>query len=89
MNLNLSVGTTGSHPTFAGAYTHLGNRQIAQIGVSVPILDWGKRKGNYIQAKADYDLTVNKTEREEREFNEKVRILAENFLDQQELAKNL
>ena len=30
---------------------------------------------------------MNKTEREEREFDEKVRILAENFLDQQELAK--
>ncbi len=87
VNLNLSVGTTGSHPTFAGAYTNLDNRQIAQISVSVPILDWGKRKGDYIQAKADYDLTVNKTEREEREFNEKVRILAENFLDQQELVK--
>ncbi|MCD8318299.1 MAG: TolC family protein [Paraprevotella sp.] len=87
VNLNLSVGTTGSHPTLGGAYTHLGNRQIAQIGISVPILDWGKRKGNYIQAKADYDLTVSKTEREEREFNEKVRILAEDFLDQQKLAK--
>lgn len=87
VNLNLSVGTTGSHPTFSGAYTHLGSRQVAQIGISVPILDWGKRRGNYIQAKSDYDLTVNKTEREEREFNEKVRRLAENFLDQQELAK--
>ncbi len=88
VTLNLSVGTTGSHPTFAGAYTHLGNRQVARIGISVPILDWGgKRKGNYIQAKADYELTVNKTEREEREFNEKVRMLAEDFLDQQELAR--
>lgn len=87
VNLNLSVGTTGSHPTFARTYTHLDNRQVAQIGISIPILDWGKRKGNYIQAKADYELTVNKTEREKREFDEKVRILAENFLDQQELAK--
>lgn len=87
VSLNLSVGTTGSHPTFAGAYTHLGNRQVAQIGISVPILDWGKRKGNHIQAKGDYELAVSKTEREEREFNEKVRILAENFLDQQTLAK--
>ena len=87
INLNLSVGTTGSHPTFAGAYTNLGSRQIAQIGISIPILDWGQRKGEYEQAKSDYDLEKARIEREEDEFNEQVRVLAEDFIAQQELVR--
>ncbi len=87
INLNLSVGTTGSHPTFAGAYTNLGSRQIAQIGISIPILDWGQRKGDYEQAKSDYDLEKERIEREEDEFNEQVRVLAEDFIAQQELVR--
>ena len=87
ISLNLSVGTTGSHPTFAGAYTNLGSRQIAQVGVSIPILDWGKRRGDYEQAKSDYDLEKDRIEREEDEFNEQVRVLAEDFIAQQELVR--
>ena len=87
ISLNLSVGTTGSHPTFAGAYTNLGSRQIAQIGISIPILDWGQRKGNYLQAKSDYELEKDRIEREEDEFNEQVRVLAADFIAQQELVK--
>ncbi len=87
ISLNLSVGTTGSHPTFAGAYTNLGSRQIAQIGLSIPILDWGKRRGNYEQAKSDYALEQDRVKREEDEFNEQVRVLARDFIAQQELVE--
>ena len=77
VNLYLSIGATGSDRSFAGSYTNLMNRQIAEIGISIPILDWGKRKGNYVQAKSDYELTKVRIEREEDQFDEKVRILAE------------
>lgn len=87
ISVNLSIGTTGSHPTFAGAYGNLGNRQIAQIGLSIPILDWGKRKGNYEQAKSDYNLEQERIRREEDEFNEQVRALTEDFISQQELVE--
>ena len=86
INLNISIGTTGSHRTLAGAYTNLGNMQIAEIGISIPILDWGKRRGKYIQAESDLALVRDKISREESEFNEKVRVLTENFIDQQKLA---
>ena len=85
VSLYVSVGATGSDRDLAGAYTHLMNRQIARIGVSIPILDWGKRRGNYEQAKSDYALEEAKVEREEDEFNESVRALAADFVDQQHL----
>lgn len=87
VNLYISVGATGSHPSLSGAYNNLENRQIAEIGISIPILDWGKRKGKYVQAKADYDLVKERIVREEDQFDEKVRILAEDFIDQQQLVK--
>ena len=87
VNLYLSIGATGSDRSFAGSYTNLMNRQIAEIGISIPILDWGKRKGNYVQAKSDYELTKVRIEREEDQFNEKVRILAEDFIDQQQFVR--
>ena len=70
VNLYLSIGATGSDRSFAGSYTNLMNRQIAEIGISIPILDWGKRKGNYVQAKSDYELTKVRIEREEDQFDE-------------------
>ena len=39
------------------------------------------------QAKADYDLVKEQIGREEDQFDEKVRILAEDFIDQQQLVK--
>ena len=87
VNLYLSIGATGSDRSLVSSYTSLMNRQIAEIGISIPILDWGKRKGNYVQAKSDYELAKVKIEREEDQFDEKVRILAEDFIDQQQFVR--
>lgn len=87
VNLYVSVGATGSDRTFLGSYNRLMNRQIAQVGITIPILDWGKRRGNFEQAKSDYALEEDKVEREESDFNEKVRALAADFIDQQRLTE--
>lgn len=40
-----------------------------------------------MQAKSDYELTKVKIEREEDQFDEQVRILAEDFIDQQQFVR--
>ena len=45
INLFAQVGFTGTDQTFAGAYHPLKDNQIVEVGVKIPILDWGKRRG--------------------------------------------
>ena len=45
IDLFASVGYTGQNRDFTSAYKDLLDNQIVQVGVKVPILDWGKRRG--------------------------------------------
>ena len=87
VQLYLSVGNTGSDRNFFNSYTRLQNRQIAEVGISIPILDWGKRKGQLELAKSQYDLTRDRIAREEQDFRESVRALTEDIYDQPELLR--
>lgn len=75
----VSVGNTGSDYGFTDSYSNLQNRQIAQIGISIPILDWGKRRGKYELAKSQYSLVENRIAREEAEFDENLKNLVDNI----------
>lgn len=87
VELNLSIGNTGSDRNFFKSYTHLQNRQIAQIGINIPILDWGKRKGQYELAKSQYSLVKDRVERDGQDFKETVRSLIDNIFDQPKLVQ--
>ena len=43
IDLFASVGYTGQNHEFSSAYRDLLDNQIVQVGVKIPILDWGKR----------------------------------------------
>ena len=45
IDLFASVGYTGQNHEFSSAYRDLLDNQIVQVGVKIPILDWGKRRG--------------------------------------------
>lgn len=85
VQLYVSVGNTGSDHNFFDSYTNLQNRQIAEIGISIPILDWGRRKGNLELAKSKYSLVEARVAREENDFKESVRLLITNIVNQPRL----
>lgn len=45
INLFLQVGYTGTDINMGSAYSRLKGNQLAQVGFSIPLLDWGRRRG--------------------------------------------
>lgn len=85
VQLYVSIGNTGSDHNLFDSYSNLQNRQIAEIGISIPILDWGRRKGNLELARSKYSLTEATVAREENDFRESVRSLIANIINQPKL----
>ena len=45
ISLRASVGYTGADHTFGNAYRDLKDNQVVEVGISIPLIDWGKRRG--------------------------------------------
>ena len=45
VTLSAQVGFTATDPRLGETYRNLRDKQVVQVGLSLPILDWGKRKG--------------------------------------------
>ena len=67
---------------FAGAYNHLLDNQIVQVGVKIPLLDWGKRRGKVRVAKSNRDVVLSKIRQEQINFNQDIFLLVEHFNNQ-------
>lgn len=82
INLNVSVGLTGTNERFKEAYQNLGNNQVLELGLSIPILDWGKRKAKVKVAESDKLVIEAQLEQEKIRFDQDIFILVENFNNQ-------
>jgi outer membrane protein TolC len=82
VNLQVSVGYTGKDRVSEEAYRHLTGNQVVQIGVSVPILDWGKRRGKVKVAESNREVVLSRTKQEQMNFNQDIFLLVENFNNQ-------
>ena len=56
LNINAQFGLTNSAPTFGGAFSGLQDQESIQMGVSIPIADWGRSKAQREIAKSTLDL---------------------------------
>ena len=82
INLFASVGYTGKDMTFDKAYDNLRGNQIVEVGISVPVLDWGKRKGKVKVAESNREVILSRTKQEQMNFNQNIFLLVENFNNQ-------
>lgn len=82
IDLFASVGYTGQNRDFKASYEDLLDNQIVQIGVKIPILDWGKRRGQVKVAKSNRDVVLSKIRQEQMDFNQDIFLLVENFNNQ-------
>ena len=87
IDLFASVGYTGQDRDLTSAYKGLLDNQIVQVGVKVPILDWGKRRGKVRVAKSNREVVLSRIRQEQINFNQNIFLLVENFNNQaQQLA---
>ena len=82
INLFASVGYTGKGDRFKAAYNPLLDNQVVEVGFSIPILDWGKRKGQVRVAESNRDVVLSQIKKDEMDFNQNIYLLVENFNNQ-------
>ena len=82
INLFASVGYTGKGDRFKAAYNPLLDNQVVEVGFSIPILDWGKRKGQVRVAESNRDVVFSQIKKDEMDFNQNIYLLVENFNNQ-------
>lgn len=84
ISLFAQIGYTGTGRDFHGAYDPLNDNQVVQVGMSIPILDWGKRRGRVKVAESNQELVRSRLRKERAEFSENLYILVERFNNQHE-----
>ncbi len=82
INLFASVGYTGQDQLFNSAYGNLMNNQVVQVGLKVPILDWGKRKGRVKVAESNREVIASRLKQEQINFSQDIFLLVENYNNQ-------
>lgn len=82
INLFASVGYSGKDKTLGTAYQNLNNNNVVEVGLAIPILDWGKRKGKVKVAESNRQVTLSKIRQEQLNFNQNIFLLVENFNNQ-------
>lgn len=82
INLFAQIGFTGTDATAAGAYRALRANQVVEVGVAIPILDWGRRKGRVRTAQSQAALVHDRVRKEQQDFRQNLFVLVEQFNNQ-------
>ncbi|MDR1182469.1 MAG: TolC family protein [Bacteroidales bacterium] len=78
-NLHAQLGLSQTSENFRTAYKDPLNQQYAQIGISIPILDWGQGKGRVKVAESNRRLTEIQLEQERISFEQSILRLVRQF----------
>lgn len=82
VNVYVSVGYTGQDRRWRGAYSPLNEHQRVEVGMSIPLLDWGRRKGRLRMAENNRQTLRSQLEQEEKTFEQNLFILVEQLNNQ-------
>lgn len=82
IELFASVGYTGKDQAMKGAYRDLMDNQIVEVGVTIPLLDWGKRKGQVKVAESNREVVLSRIRQEQMNFNQNIYLWVERFNNQ-------
>lgn len=83
ITLFAQVGYTGTADRFNLAYDRLKDNQVVEVGFRIPILDWGKRRGQVKVAESNREVVESRLRQEIMNFNQDIFILVERFNNQQ------
>ena len=82
ITLFAQVGFTGTDQNFKGAYDPLKDNQVVEVGFRIPLLDWGKRRGQVKVAQSNREVVQSRLRQESMDFNQNLFILVEQFNNQ-------
>ena len=82
ITLFAQVGFTGTGERFQHAYDPLKDNQVVEVGFKVPLLDWGKRRGQVKVAQSNREVVQSRLRQEAMDFNQNLFILVEQFNNQ-------
>lgn len=84
-NFNASVGFNQVAPTFSEAYRHPLRQDLVSFSVSIPLVDWGVRKGRVNMAQNDLNVAEISARQEELTVEEDVIMTVSDYNIQQRL----
>ena len=84
INLYAQLGYTGTGENMSSAYRNLLSNEVIQVGITVPLLDWGKRKGQRKMAESNRDIIQGQLRQQSQDFRQNIFILTEQFNNQAE-----
>lgn len=84
INLFAQIGYTGAAADFSSAYSRLRSNQLVEVGFSIPLVDWGKRRGKVKTAESNRRVTESRLRMESMNFNQELFVLVERFCNQQQ-----
>lgn len=84
VSLYAQVGLTGVGDSPREAYSPLKDNQVVQIGVNIPLIDWGKRRGQVKVAESNREVVYNSLRKEATDFRQNLFVLVERFNNQQQ-----
>ena len=82
ITLFAQLGYTGTDHNFHSSYQGLKGNQVVEVGVSIPLVDWGRRKGQVKVAESNRRLVESQVRRETMNFNQNLFILGERYGNQ-------
>ncbi len=84
INLYAQLGYTGSADNLNAAYRNLLSNEVVSVGITVPLLDWGKRKGQRRMAESNREIVQGQLRQQSQDFRQDIFILTEQFNNQAE-----
>lgn len=84
IRLFAQIGFTGTAEVFRSSYDPLKDNQVAEIGIKIPLLDWGKRRGQVRMAESNREVTESRLRQESMNFSQNLFILVGRFNNQQQ-----
>ena len=84
ISLYAQLGYTGTADNLRGAYRDLLSNEVVQVGVTIPLLDWGKRKGQRRMAESNREIIQGQLRQQAQDFRQNIFILTEQFNNQAE-----
>ena len=84
VTLYAQVGYTGTASRMGEAYRDLLSKEVMQVGVSLPLLDWGKRRGQVKVAESNREIVQGQLRQQSQEFSQNLFILTQQFNHQRQ-----
>ena len=84
INLFAQIGFTGTADEMGAAYGTLRDNQLVQVGIEIPLVDWGRRRGRVRVAESNREVTRSRLRQEARTFRQDIFMLVERYANQRE-----